>query len=194
MSLLRRFRRLPDQLTLLRLLLAGPLWLLALLHWRHALGVGMAVAGTTDMLDGWLARRAGRTSRFGSQLDSVADVVLFCSIAIWVAMLRPEFYRQYTGLLLLWAGLGMLTLAVGWVRFRRLANLHLYSAKAAGVIGYLFALYMIMFDAPAAPFFYVALTLAFAGSLETLAMLLTRSRVDEHGGSILRPRPGSRSL
>ncbi|HET9424072.1 MAG TPA: CDP-alcohol phosphatidyltransferase family protein [Gemmatimonadaceae bacterium] len=31
------------------------------------------VAGVTDMLDGWLARRAGLTSRFGALVDPFAD-------------------------------------------------------------------------------------------------------------------------
>ena len=35
-----------------------------------------ALAGTTDMLDGLLARRAGTVSELGAKLDSIADLVL----------------------------------------------------------------------------------------------------------------------
>ena len=187
-----RFGTLPDFITLSRLVLTPVLWALALAGERPELGVLVAVAGLTDILDGFLARRLGRTSRWGSQLDSVADMVLIASITIWLVMLRPDFFRDHGTLLMSWAMLGLATLVIGWVRFRRVANLHLYTAKAAGFVGYVFVIYLLMFDGPPAPFFYVAIALAFAGTLETLAVMLVRSVVDERVGSILR-RPPPRS-
>jgi phosphatidylglycerophosphate synthase len=182
-----RFGTLPDFITLSRLVLTPVLWILALLGERPLLGVLVAVAGFTDILDGFLARRLGRTSRWGSQLDSVADMVLVGSITIWLVMLRPDFFRDHGALLLTWAALALVTLLVGWFRFHRFADLHLYSAKAAGFVGYLFVIYLLMLDGPPAPFFYVAIAFAFAGTGETLLVMLTRSNVDERVGSILRP-------
>jgi len=184
-----RFGTLPDFITLSRLVLTPVLWVLALVGERQLLGILVAVAGFTDVLDGFLARRLGRTSRWGSQLDSVADMVLVASITIWLVMLRPDFYRDHGTVLLAWVALALFTLLVGWIRFRRFADLHLYSAKAAGFVGYLFVIYLLMFDGPAAPFFYVAIGAAFAGTGETLLVMLTRSNVDERVGSILRRRP-----
>ncbi len=185
----RRFGTLPDFITLSRLVLTPVLWVLALIGERPLLGILVAVAGFTDILDGFLARRLGRTSRWGSQLDSVADMVLVASITIWLVMLRPDFYRDHGTVLLAWVALALFTLLVGWIRFHRLADLHLYSAKAAGFVGYLFVIYLLMFDGPAAPFFYVAIAVAFAGTGETLLVMLTRPNVDERVGSILRRRP-----
>jgi cardiolipin synthase len=181
-----RFLRLADQLTALRLLLILPLWVLALLGLRFALGVGVAVAGLTDVLDGPIARRQGRPSRFGSQLDSIADHSLTASTLAWLIMFRPDFFRDYGVPMAIWAGLTLVTLLVGYIRFRRFANLHLYSAKVAGFVGYLFAIWLLMVDRSAAPFFYVAITLAFVATVETLLALLTRTTVDEHIGTILR--------
>jgi len=181
-----RFGTLPDFITLSRLVLTPVLWVLALIGERPLLGALVALAGFTDILDGFLARRLGRTSRWGSQLDSVADMVLVGSITIWLVMLRPDFFRDHGTVLLAWVALALLTLLVGWVRFRRFADLHLYSAKAAGFIGYLFVIYLLLFDGPSAPFFYVAIAFAFAGTAETLLVMLTRSNVDERLGSILR--------
>jgi cardiolipin synthase len=39
------------------------------------------IAGVTDMLDGWLARKAGLTSRFGALIDPFADRV-FALVAV----------------------------------------------------------------------------------------------------------------
>jgi cardiolipin synthase len=67
---------LPNSLTLSRLLLAGPLGLLVLLEqYQWALAVGL-LAGLTDALDGFLARRLNAQSRFGAALDPIADKVL----------------------------------------------------------------------------------------------------------------------
>jgi cardiolipin synthase len=56
-----------------------------------------AAAGLSDLLDGWIARRFGFTSRFGAWLDPIADklLMLFCFIALlrvgaaplWLVML-----------------------------------------------------------------------------------------------------------
>jgi len=177
---------LPNQLTLLRMLAVPVLWVFALLEWRTPLGVGLAIAGSTDVLDGFLARRMRRTTRIGSQLDSIADMVLVVSIVIWLLLIRPDLFREHGLILVLWSALGLLTLAVGWLRFRRFANLHLYSAKAAGVIGHIFAIYMLLFDGPAAPFFWVAIGAGFLATTESLLFLLLRSRVDEKTGTLLR--------
>jgi cardiolipin synthase len=69
-------RYLPNCLTLSRLLLAGPLGFLILQgRYREALVVG-ALAGLTDALDGFFARRLNAHSRFGAALDPIADKVL----------------------------------------------------------------------------------------------------------------------
>ena len=67
---------LPNCLTFSRLLLAIPLGFLILAenyHWALAVGF---VAGLTDALDGYAARRLGAFSRFGAALDPVADKTL----------------------------------------------------------------------------------------------------------------------
>lgn len=67
---------LPNSLTFTRLLLAVPLGMFILSHeFLWALGVG-CVAGVTDALDGFLARRLNALSRFGAALDPIADKVL----------------------------------------------------------------------------------------------------------------------
>jgi CDP-diacylglycerol--glycerol-3-phosphate 3-phosphatidyltransferase len=70
---------LPDQLTLARAL-AVPIVVLLFAwdfedhaYWATAVFV---VAMATDQIDGWLARRRGQTSAFGSLLDPIADKAL----------------------------------------------------------------------------------------------------------------------
>lgn len=69
-------RYLPNALTFLRLLLAVPLGYLIL---RQEYGMALAVgflAGVTDALDGFAARKLDSFSQLGAALDPVADKIL----------------------------------------------------------------------------------------------------------------------
>ena len=67
---------LPNALTLSRLLLAAPLGYFIMQHaYEWALVTGL-VAGVTDALDGFAARRLNALSRLGAALDPIADKVM----------------------------------------------------------------------------------------------------------------------
>lgn len=178
-------RLLPNQLTALRLVLIPVLWALALAGVPALVGPGLLLAAATDVADGMIARRTRTTTRFGSAFDSVADHLLSASTICFLFLLRPDFVREQIVPLSAWALLGIATLAYGSVRHRRLGNLHLYSAKLAGTVGYVFVATLFFFESYSRTFFAVALGLAFLATTETLLVLLTRSRVDEHVGSII---------
>jgi phosphatidylglycerophosphate synthase len=177
-----------DVLTILRLLAIPVLWALAYAGQSVQLGIVLALAGLTDVLDGPVARRTGRSSRYGSQLDSVADILLMGSIVAWMAWLHPVFFRDNFLPLLAWAVIGVAALMVTLVRFGRLGNLHLYSAKTAGVVAYLFAVWLFVSGGYHPAFFRLAVGLAILGATETLLVALTRDHVDERAGSLLSRR------
>jgi cardiolipin synthase (CMP-forming) len=178
-----------DALTILRLVAVPVLWVLAALKLQMHLGIGIALAGITDVLDGPVARRTGRSSRFGSQLDSVADLVLMGSIVAWIAWLHPGFLRANLVPLAAWAVIGTSALLATWVRLGRVGNLHLYSAKAAGVVGYVFVVWLFVLGDYSPAFFAVAVGLAIVAATETLLVAVTRRDADEKLVSIFsRPR------
>jgi CDP-diacylglycerol--glycerol-3-phosphate 3-phosphatidyltransferase len=75
-------RTVPNAVTLLRLLLMPVCaWLLATGRFGWGL-VLTALVGSTDWVDGWLARRYGQVSRVGQLLDPLADRLLIASVAI----------------------------------------------------------------------------------------------------------------
>jgi cardiolipin synthase (CMP-forming) len=75
-------RTVPNAVTLLRLLLVPVCaWLLGTGRYGSGL-VLTAVVGSTDWVDGWLARRYGQVSRVGQLLDPLADRLLIASVAI----------------------------------------------------------------------------------------------------------------
>ena len=67
-------KQIPNLLSALRIALFLPLFLVDAM--TVPFWVLYVIAGTTDMLDGFLARRWGIESKFGAGLDSLADFVL----------------------------------------------------------------------------------------------------------------------
>lgn len=83
--------QLPNLLTLLRLALVLPIAGL-LLSDRHTQALVLfAVAGCSDALDGFLARRFNWTSRFGSLFDPLADKLLLVTsfICLTITQVLP---------------------------------------------------------------------------------------------------------
>ncbi|MBL8829769.1 MAG: CDP-diacylglycerol--glycerol-3-phosphate 3-phosphatidyltransferase [Planctomycetaceae bacterium] len=83
--LAKQLWNLPNQLTLLRLVLAVVVFVL--LQWRlygPAL-VLFVIAASTDWLDGYLARRWGLITQLGRILDPFADKIIICGTFIFLA-------------------------------------------------------------------------------------------------------------
>lgn len=79
-------RNLPNLLTGLRLLLALPVaWVILEERYDQALLLA-AVAGISDALDGFLARRLQAESRLGALLDPIADKLLILAVFVSAAV------------------------------------------------------------------------------------------------------------
>src|SRR2546430_12123120 len=79
-----------DWLSAARLILVALLWPVAVTGNGRVLAVGLIVAGVTDALGGYVARRLQQASRRGARLDAVADMVGMVSAAAWVGLLPPQ--------------------------------------------------------------------------------------------------------
>lgn len=86
----------PNLLTLLRIALI-PAFIVAYYlaqPWAHSLSTGLFVlAALTDWLDGYLARRLGQISTFGTFLDPVADKLMIAA-ALVMLVADPGVQRQ----------------------------------------------------------------------------------------------------
>ena len=86
---------LPNTLTWLRILMIPGVVILFYLPfwWAHpAAGVGFALAGITDSLDGYFARKLGLTSRLGAFLDPVADKLIVAAALVLIVSADPRVY------------------------------------------------------------------------------------------------------
>ena len=94
-------KRIPDLLSMSRIVLCLPLLMLDAMtipFWTLYL-----IAGITDILDGFLARRWGVESKYGARLDSLADFVFVLAVG----------YKLFLWLklpVMLWIMIGLITL------------------------------------------------------------------------------------
>ena len=95
-----------------------------------------ALAGVTDMFDGYIARRTGTESELGAKLDSIADLILVvvCLVKILPAIPVPTW-------LWIWAAAIVLVKAAnavsGFVVEKRLVMPHTMANKVAGFVVFL---------------------------------------------------------
>src|SRR5271157_3419907 len=86
---------LPNTLTWLRILMIPAILILYYLpySWKDpAACAAFALAGITDSLDGYYARKLGQTSRLGAFLDPVADKLIVAAALVLIVSADPRWY------------------------------------------------------------------------------------------------------
>jgi CDP-diacylglycerol--glycerol-3-phosphate 3-phosphatidyltransferase len=124
-------RILPNLITSLRIMLSVALAFLPLLS-PLFLSIYL-LAGLSDMLDGYFARRWGVSSKMGAYLDSAADFIL-CAVLLYRFL--PAY--AWPGWALFWVGgialLRLASLVVCYFKFHKFTFLHTYANKATGFL------------------------------------------------------------
>ena len=95
-----------------------------------------ALAGVTDMFDGYVARRTGTESELGARLDSIADLALaiVCLVKLLPAIDVPTWLWAWIAAIALVKAVNM---ASGLVVLKRLVMPHTIANKAAGLVVFL---------------------------------------------------------
>ena len=126
--------KLANLVTLSRAVLIAPI--LALLLGSHALwALGVyVVAAATDVVDGWLARRSGRASTFGAQLDAAVDNVFSLAILGFLLLAYPALVARHPVATTVLALVPLAYLAASWLLKRRFLMFHFWSAKAGALL------------------------------------------------------------
>ena len=124
-------KQIPNLLSALRIALFLPLFLVDAM--TVPFWVLYVIAGTTDMLDGFLARRWGVESKFGAGLDSLADFVLVIAVGY---KLFPHLKLPAT----LWMMIGLIAIVkmfnaiCSYVVKHRIEYLHTKANKLTGFL------------------------------------------------------------
>ena len=96
-------------------------------------------AGLSDMLDGFVARRANSASPLGAKLDSMADLVFLavCLIKLLPVLALPVWLWGWVGLIAL---LRLVNILSGFVCRKKLVLLHTRANKLTGALLFLLPL------------------------------------------------------
>ena len=105
----------PNLLTLIRLLLIGPIvWAFAGLRNSAVTAVLLTVSGVTDIVDGWIARHFNMVSDFGKAVDPVADKLTQLAVLICLATRYRVMRLPLAMLVIKEAASGLM----GWMVFK----------------------------------------------------------------------------
>ncbi len=95
--------------------------------------------GFSDMIDGTIARKTNSSSRFGSQLDTVADFVfVVASLIRWLPAISVPGWLWIWGSVI--AMMKISNLLLGYVSKRRFVSLHTVMNKVTGLLLFLLPL------------------------------------------------------
>lgn len=183
-------RYLPNALTFLRLLLALPLGYLILgQEYGLALGIGL-LAGVTDALDGFAARRLGYFSQFGAALDPIADKTLVTITVLSLATVE---------LIPWWVAITIITrdlvIVGGAICYRLLIGSFTFGATTLSKLNMLIQICFCVLvlaaqlnrEVPATLLdgaTYVVLAIAILSGLDYVVTWSRRAMADKHGESI----------
>ena len=97
------------------------------------------VAGVSDMLDGFVARKTNTASRFGARLDTIADFVLVvvCLIKLLPILRIPAWLYAWIGIIAL---IKVVNIIFGFVVQRKFVAVHSVMNKATGALLFLLPL------------------------------------------------------
>ena len=95
--------------------------------------------GFSDMIDGTIARKTNSASKFGSRLDTVADLIF---VVVSIIKLLPAIHTP--GWLWIWGGLiaaiKISTIIWGYVSTKQFISIHTIASKATGLLLFLLPL------------------------------------------------------
>ena len=100
----KRYVNLPNALTWLRILLVPTIIVLFYLpYWwaDPAACAGFVIAGITDSLDGYYARKLGLTSRLGAFLDPVADKLIVACALVLIVSKDPRWFMVIVAIVII---------------------------------------------------------------------------------------------
>ena len=132
------FSKVPNWISLTRLVMIVPLWIWASRGHFTWVAWGLIFTAMTDILDGLAARLLDQCSEFGEKLDSWADHLIIVSSVIWLFLYLGDNFPPGRLLWIIPAILLFLTSnLIGIIKNRHFGGTHILEGKILAVFGYL---------------------------------------------------------
>ena len=142
------------------------------------------VIGVTDKLDGTLARYLNQTTALGANLDTIADMVFYPLIALWLYRFESGVVGEWWNLVYFLLALYFFKMITGKIKFGYVPAFHTIGAKTFSASLYFFMIAAILDPVLAKSIFPVLCVIGYINQLEETYILLTRDSVDENIRSV----------
>ena len=159
-----------DWFSFYRILAAPFLLFLLWLNVREIFSWILLISYSTDMIDGFLARKLKITSARGSQLDSFGDQVtlIIGLIGLWV--FENEFIRQNLVLIVIAFVPYIIQMIIAYSKYGKATAFHTYLAKLSALIQGVFILASLFFM-PYYPLFYIMIAIGLLETIEEISLI-----------------------
>jgi len=173
MSFRRDLMKPPNLISLIRILIAPVLLVLAVLGMDTWFLAVLIFSGFTDVFDGYLARQLNMVTPLGARLDSWGDFIIYSTMAAGAWILWPEITERellYYSIILFSL---LLPAQAGLVKFGKISGYHTWTVKVAVLVT--FVGYIALYAGIAAwPFQLASVLSLIAGVEEILITLVLR--------------------
>ena len=157
-----------DWFSFYRVVAAPFLLVLLWLNLRELFSWFLLVSYSTDMIDGYLARKLKITSARGSQLDSFGDQVTFVIGLIGIWIFENDFIRENYLLILMVLIPYIIQMLLAVIKYGKATAFHTYLAKLSAVTQGIFILWFLFFE----PIYWLFYFMIFIGLLETIEEII----------------------
>lgn len=137
--------------------------------------------GFSDIMDGFIARRTGTTSKFGAKLDSMADLIM---VGVLLIIIYP-IVNPATEIIIWIALIGMIRIAamvIALKKYKTFASIHTYGNKITGIVLFLFPILLPYVHG--ATLMYIICVIASVSAIEEFLIRLTSSHLELNKQSI----------
>lgn len=175
--MINELKKIPNQLTLLRILIIPLMYFLAINKYTQAFAILFLFAGITDFLDGFLARRLNQESSFGNSFDSVADRIFYVSLIPWFFLFEKEFLLYRLKEVIVFASVIIIFQIFNLCLNKKFVFRHTYLAKFSAIITYILLLFSIFYGLNDF-IFYTIITAVIFSNLEEFLLNLKNKNIN----------------
>jgi phosphatidylglycerophosphate synthase len=178
---MKNWVNIPNTLSLSRLVF---LPLLYIFLWKEQITtffVSFSILGSTDFFDGYLARKWNQVTRLGKNLDTIADMFFYISVAYFLWVLSPEAIITNRPLLIVTFSVYALTFLVPLIKFKKAYTIHTRLLKSNAFFVYIM---MILSSIMSTTFILSVILIIFLiGFLEEILIFIKFGEVDQDTSS-----------
>lgn len=159
-----------DWFSFYRIFAAPFLIVLLWLNQREVFTWFLLISYSTDMIDGFLARKLKITSARGSQLDSFGDQITFAIGLVGLLIFEYEFMSKNYLIILIAFSPYLIQMLIAYSKYGKATAFHTYLAKLSALVQGVFILWSLFFE-PIYSLFYGMIVIGLLETIEEITLI-----------------------